>query len=171
MLTVPAVYARIAAYGVLVLALFFGGVYLEHRLAAARYTKLELGYAEAEAKAQAMATQETAKLQAKATQAQNDYENEHNALLAYVAANPVEPVRLCIASSRRPTVPGATGAVPGAQSGVAAPGDVLAVSPGDSGVRDEQGPDVSELLGLLALRADETAAIARESQSLEEPKK
>src|ERR1700761_4448292 len=156
------VYARIAAYAALVLVIFFGGVYLEHKLSDARYEALELKDAKAAAQAQAKADAEQAELISKANTAEANYETEHNALLAYAAANPLTGVRLCIPSTAK--VPATGSVIPGAKGPDPTPGAVLQVPSGDSGIRQEPGPDIGNLLGILADKADELSAKAREQQ-------
>lgn len=79
-------------------------------------------------------------------------------LRAYRASHPEQPIRLChssptpIAAQRQPS---------------AATADVLPVLTGDSGVREQPGPDISGLLDLLGARADEVSALLRRRQTLE----
>lgn len=88
----------------------------------------------------------------------HSHDKELSDLRAYRAAHPVHPVRLCLPAS----VPAAAPRQPGA-----AAADLQPVPGPDPGIRPEPGPDLSELLGLLALRADEVGASYRRRKILE----
>ena len=158
-----ALYARIIMYAALVLAIFTGGIALEHRLAAVRLQAVELKYSTELNQAQAKAAAETAELAAKASVAEINYEHEHDSLIDYVNANPVGVVRLCN-NPPAASVPKGTAAKSGTASAAPSPGAVQPVPSGDSGVRPVPGPDIGQLLNVLADRADEISAKARESQ-------
>jgi hypothetical protein len=89
----------------------------------------------------------------------NDQELDN--LRAYRDANPVKPVRLCIAP--RPVRPSGTPA-DGAGAGS---GDVQPVPAGDTGSgADGAGPDIAGLLESLAAVADAVSADLREEQAV-----
>lgn len=106
----------------------------------------------------AQTQQETAALQTKADEAQESYEAEISALRNQP---PVGAVRLCVNPHGRgsgmpeTSTSDAGNANPGTSAGVVQP-----VPAGDS-----QGPDIGNLLGILALRADEVSAELREYQN------
>ena len=157
--------ARIAAYAALVLSIFFGGVYVEHRFAAARYEALELKVDNERIAAQAAADKKTLELQAQAAKAHADYEKTQADLKSYVDSHPVGDVRLCLSPSAV-SAAGKAGAKPGTGTAPAAPGDVLKVPPGDSGVRQDAGPDIGGMLSALADKADELNSQLREQKEL-----
>ena len=115
------------------------------------------------AKLSAQTAAQTAELKARATMAEQAYDKE----IATLHNRPPvdQPVRLCLNSGSRPVVPPASGKVAGNAGTSAAPGTIQQVPAGDSGVRPEQGPDLAELLDLLANRADTVSAELREYQS------
>jgi len=88
----------------------------------------------------------------------HSHDKELADLRAYRAGHPEQPVRLCKSIS----VPTAAPRQPSADTA-----DVQPVSGPDPGIRAEPGPDISELLGLFALRADEVSAGLRRRQALE----
>lgn len=118
------------------------------------------------AKAEKKAAIDTKALQDKADKAQANYESEHSQLLAYLSANPVGPVRLCIPSTKAGSVPGTAGK-DGRSNGTAPPAaNILPVPAGDSGVLENaSGRDIGPLLDALAAAADEVTAKAKEMQA------
>lgn len=155
--------ARIAAYAALVLSIFFGGVYVEHRFAAARYEALELKVDNERIAAQAAADKKTVELQAQADKAHTDYEKTQADLKSYVDSHPVGDVRLCLSPSAV-SATGKTGAKPGTGQTSPASGDVLPVPSGDSGVRQDAGPDIGGMLSALADKADEVTNTLKEQK-------
>ena len=89
----------------------------------------------------------------------HSHDQELSDLRAYRAAHPEQPVRLCVTKRLPERSPEGR---PGAGLPVVQP-----VSGSDPGIRSDAGPDISELLGFLALRADEVAAGLRRRQVLE----
>jgi hypothetical protein len=139
-----------AAAWIVALVLAIGGAFafgVQHGASSVR-----LEDAKAVAKATAKANAETAKLNDQLQGALNAKAQSDAALAAYNAANPLEPVRLCLAPAR--ALPGAQTAARGANSTAPAAGDVQPLPSGDSGLRTGAGPDVSGLLSVLAGKAD-----------------
>jgi hypothetical protein len=133
------------------LIIAIGGAWLlgsEHGSAAVR-----LEDAKALAVATAKAEAKTAALNLQLQDAIDEKAKSDAALAAYAAANPLEPVRLCLAP--RSTVPGSQAVASHADSTASAPGDVQQVPSGDSGIRAGAGPDISGLLSVLADKADQ----------------
>lgn len=89
----------------------------------------------------------------------HSHDQELADLRAYRDAHPLTAIRLCH-SQRLPERP-AEG-LPSAPTG-----DVQPVPAGDNGLREQSGPDISELLDLLGKRADEVSAGLRRRQALE----
>ena len=89
----------------------------------------------------------------------HSHDQELADLRAYRASHPLEPVRLCI------TDPLPTSTAQGQPGTVST--DVQPLPGGNPSVRAEPGPDISSLLNLLALRADEVSAGLRRRQELE----
>lgn len=111
----------------------------------------------------------TADLQAKATMAEQTYDKEHQSTVDYGNDNPLQPIRLCL------TTPKGGSHLP--SSGSKNPGNVSTSTPAtnlqpmpsgnsSSGPR-AAGPDVSELLDLLAGKADDVSGVLREYQNRE----
>jgi hypothetical protein len=147
------------AIELIALALAAGGVWLWH------YETYQSGVKAEVAKVEATQAKVTAALTAKANTAEHSHDQELNDLRTYRAADPVQPVRLCL-----PT-PGlqATPAKLDSGTAVASAGVVQPVPSGDTGVRAGAGPDISGLLETLAARADQITAQARELQSRDTP--
>jgi hypothetical protein len=91
--------------------------------------------------------------------AEHANDTEIAALQNYIASVPVPTVRLCINPNSGSPVPSPSKPHPSA-----APAVVQPVPPGNSAVRADVGPDISNLLSLLAERADELSAELREYQ-------
>ena len=157
--------ARIAAYAALVLSIFFGGVYVEHRFAASRYEALELKVDNERIAAQAAADKKTVELQAQADKAHADYEKTQADLKDYVDSHPVGDVRLCLSAAPLPAA-GKAGAKPGTEPTGTGPTTVSTMPSGDSGVRQDVGPDISDLLGLLADKAADVANQLKEQKEI-----
>lgn len=85
-------------------------------------------------------------------------DQELASLRDYRARHPEQPVRLCQPAGVPSTAP---------RSPSAATADVQPMPGPDHQLRPEAGPDIGELLGLLALRADEVSAGLRRRQTLE----
>ena len=162
----PSIYARIILYTALVLAIFGGGVALEHRLAKVRLQAVELKYARAEQKAQAEADKKTQELAAQAALAAKNYENEHQSLIDYVSANPVGVVRLCNPSASSKPMPQTSDGKPRTNSTTPSPGTVLPMPQTDNQLRTDPSPDIGNLLELLAERADEVTSKAKELKEI-----
>ena len=116
-------------------------------------------------KLQADTDRQTAELKAKAQMEHDAYEKE----IAALSNQPVlEPVRLCHAAGSRPIVPPTGAAHPGDAATGAGAGAVQPVPARDnSSGQSGEGPDISSMLRLLALRADSTSATLREFQARE----
>lgn len=110
---------------------------------------------------------QTAALKAKATTAETNYASEHADNVAYRNDHPdlKQPVRLCGSDNSRAILSSISSANHGNENPGTAAANVPAVPGGDSGIRGEEHPDISELLDLLALRADNVSATLREFQS------
>lgn len=151
------------ALGSAILTGFVAYTMHERHLGAAKVTAAEQA---ATVKAEQKAAIDTKALQDKADKAQANYESEHTQLLAYLSANPVGPVRLCIPSTKAASVPGTAGK-DGRSNGTAPPtANILPVPAGDSGVLENaSGRDIGPLLDALAAAADEVTAKAKEMQA------
>lgn len=111
--------------------------------------------------------QQTAALQAKATTAEQSYEQEHQANIDYQRDHPPGAVRVCNSAA-----PGSAGGVPTAGApqpitkGTGAPATNISTVPGrdSSSGQGNAGVDIGPLLGPLAARCDEVAAVLREFQ-------
>lgn len=84
---------------------------------------------------------------------------------AYIAANPVGTVSLCLSPPSHPSAVPAPGSV--SRSASAAPANVQPVPAGDNQVRPAAGPNIGDLLSLLAERADAVSAQLRDYQSVD----
>jgi type II secretory pathway pseudopilin PulG len=137
---------------------------VERRFAEVRLQAVEIKYTNERVAADAVAAKKTQELAAQAAQAQEAYANEHQSLVDYVNLNPVGAVRLCEPSG---AVSGSNSSrtKPRTQGTAASPGDVQQVPPGDNSVRAIPGPDIGQLLSILANKADDVTAKARESES------
>jgi hypothetical protein len=157
--------AKDAFYGALVLGLAIAfGVYTIHERHIGEAHEAA-AVAKATAALEADTAKQTAELKAKAQMEHDTYEKE---ILALSNQPAVEPVRLCHAAGSRPIVPAASAVDAGNGATGSAAGNVLAVPAGNSGSgQPGAGPDISSLLGLLALRADEVSASLREFQGRE----
>jgi hypothetical protein len=145
-------------YCAIIVAGIVFGIHVHNKL-------LAEGVAEQQAADAKAAATLTAELKAKATMAEQAYDKEKLDNAAYRSANPVEPVRLCLSTSHAGSVPKA-GQVPGTASPGAAGQPVQPVSSGDtSNGLGGAGPDISNLLDLLAGRADQVSAELREYQT------
>lgn len=119
--------------------------------------KVDEGKADQRRTDAALYAKQTADYTARAAAAEKTREEELAALRAYRDAHPVGDVRLCLTPL--------TVSRPGkADTGGTAAGNVLPVPAPDSGVRPEQGPDVGQLLELLAGKADAVSAQLRADQ-------
>lgn len=149
-------------YGLLIIALIIFGIHLHHKILAEGIAEQQAADAKQTATLVAQTAKQTAELQAKATMAEQAYDKEHQAILDQP---PLPAVRLCGNSHPRGAIVSTAGATQqGAAAAGAASGDFQQVSSGNSGVGDEQNPDISDLLNLLAQRADDYSAQLREYQ-------
>lgn len=155
------------ALELIVIAIVAGGVwYWQHERFEAGISAQVLADAKARDALIAATNKQTADLQAKATMAEQAYDKEHQSNIEYQRDNPIEPVRLCIATqsggSHLPK--GSSANVGNAKTGTAA-GDVLAVPQGNNRSRSgASGPDISGMLNLLAAKADDVSGVLREFQ-------
>lgn len=114
-------------------------------------------------KLQADTDRQTADLKAKATMADQTHAKE---ILALTNRAPVQSVRVCLDTHSRAVVPSSSGQVAGNVSPSATPTNIQPMPSGDnSGREGTAGPDISELLGLLAFQGDTSDATLREFQS------
>ncbi len=156
-------------YGALIALIVGGGLYWHHAI-------IEKGIADqvaadnrATALLKAETAKETADLKARADMAERAYEKEAGDNANYRSQHPVGPVRLCSDSAHGsgPVLPeGGTANTGNAPTGPS-PGPVQPLPSGNSGFRAGAGPDIANLLDLLAARADETSATLREYQARE----
>ena len=142
------------AIELIALALVGGAILLWH------HETFEAGVKQEVARVELQNAKTTATLTAKANTAETLHADENKDLDAFRSAHPIEPVRLCVPtpSLQTPAI------IKVSSSAVATGADVQPVPAGDSGVRQEPGRDISELLDLLAGRADKVTAQARELQ-------
>jgi hypothetical protein len=154
-------------YAGLIVALIAGGVWYHHKV-------LDEGIAEQVAKdttasnaLKAETAKQTADLEARAVTAEQAYDKERADNQNYIDSHPVQPVRLCLSTAPgRSVVPQAGAIKPGNASSGAGPQSVQSVPTGDSsGGGGTAGPDISNLLSLLAAKADTVSAELREFQS------
>lgn len=153
-------------YGGLIIAIILGGLWLHHSLIAQGVAKQRAADDAASAALIAHTAEQTAALQARAAMAEQAYDKEHNDNQNYRDSHPMESVRLCLSTPSRIIVSQA-GAPHTGNAGAGAPtADVPKVPTGDSGSgTGAAGPDISTLLGLLAVKADNVSAELREFQS------
>ena len=153
-------------YGGAIALLIIFGLHYHHKVLAEGIAAQKAADDKASAALIQQTAKQTAELQAKATMAEQAYDKEHQAILDQPS---LPAVRLCGNPHPRSTIVSATGAtqqgnaVPGASSGA-----VQQVPSGNSsGGAGDAGPDIGNLLSLLAQRADETSAELREFQARE----
>ena len=126
--------------GLLLGGIWYWGFHTEHTIVQTRIVKQQV------------------EVEKRVIETDHSQDQELAALRDYRARHPEQPVRLCQSAS----VPSAA---PRPSSTTIA--DVQRVPRPDTGLRPEPGPDIGELLGLLALRADEVSAGLRRRQALE----
>lgn len=149
-------------YALLILGLIIFGFHLHHKILAEGIAEQKAADDKQTATLVAQTAKQTAELQAKATMAEQAYDKEHQAILDQP---PLQSVRLCGNPHPRSTVvsTGST-AKQGNETAGTGTGDLQSVSQGDSGMGETAGPDISDLLSLLAQRADDYSAELREFQ-------
>ena len=151
----------------LIAAILAGGFWYHRKLIDEGIADQQRADSIASATIAANTAKETADLQARAMTAEQAYDKERAANQNYSDAHPIAPVRLCLSTPARGSVLPQTGA---AHSGNANPGSSATalsnVPSGDSsGGHGTTGPDISTLLGLLAVKADDVSAELREFQA------
>lgn len=151
-------------YGSLIILLIILGLHYHHKVLAEGIAEQKAADDKATAVLTAQTAKQTAELQARATMAEQAYDKEHQAILDQP---PVQPVRLCLNSHNSGPVVSKAGATnQGNATAGASTAGVQSVPSGDSsGGTGTAGPDISDLLNLLAQRADDTSAELREFQS------
>jgi hypothetical protein len=144
---------------ILIVAALASGLvlYLEHRgaerIEAADQKALDAAAKQAEA--------ETALNAEKANKADEVADASQKAIDSYIAAHPIEPVRVCHASNSVPGVPKASAAHSGPQSPSAGPATV-------PGVPDSTaGPDIGPGLAIIVQAAERLAIIDADRQKRE----
>ena len=156
------------AYGVLIAALIAGGIAYHHKLITEGVAEQKASDDSASAAIVAQTVKETADLQAKATMAEQAYDQEASKNAAYLSAHPVQPIRLCLSTSHPSgSIVPQTGALKPGNASSGAPAANVPILPGANNSRGggASGPDISTLLGLLAARADQVSAVLREYQT------
>jgi hypothetical protein len=108
---------------------------------------------------------EEGRLKALADTANENYQQEHQALDTYRAAQPLHG-GLCLDKGRR-TVSSASGAHTGNEATVTGTAAVQSVLAGDPASVGRSDPDIRHLLDLLAGRGDEVSSTLREFQARE----
>ena len=153
-------------YGGLIILLIVFGIHEHHKILAEGIAEQKTADDKATAVLVAASAKQTAELQAKATMAEQAYDKEHQAILDQPS---VGSVRLCVNSHPSGSiVRQASGSKPGDASAGATASTVQSVSSGDSSSgTGAAGPDIGNLLGLLAQRADQVSAELREDQARE----
>lgn len=131
---------ELAIIGLLLAGIWYWGFHTEHTIVQTRIVKQQV------------------EVEKRVIETDHSHDQELADLRAYRVSHPEQPVRLCL-TPRVPIAP--------ARQPSAATADIQPVPRPDPGIRPEQGPDISELLGLFALRADEVAAGLRRRQLLE----
>jgi len=126
--------------GLLLCAVWYWGFHTEHTIVQTKIVKQQV------------------EVEKRVIETDHSQDQELAALRDYRARHPEQPVRLCQPAS----VSSAAARQPGAASA-----DVQPVPRSDPGLRPEAGPDIGQLLGLLASRADELSATLRRRQTLE----
>lgn len=151
----PAWVQELIAIAILLLALFLAVKWWDHKL-------YEEGIAAQQAIDQKNSAADKAVLEARATTAEKQDAQDQANLTAFRNANPIGAVRLCVPTpahlqARAPLTLGGSAVAP-------TPG-VQQMPSGNSGSGGSTaGPDISGMLDLLAARADEVTAQARELQ-------
>jgi hypothetical protein len=148
-------------------AIFAGGIYIHHKLITEGIAEQRAADDKASATLVADTAKQTAALQVKASMAEQAFNKEHDDNQTFRDSHPLQPVRLCRASNVGNALLPSTGAThSGNESAGAAAANVSNMPAGNSsGGTSATGPDISNLLGLLAVRADNVSAELREYQS------
>ena len=150
-------------YSGLIILLIGFGVYERHHLIAEGQQHELAALKLSSDRLQKQTAIQTAELQAKATMAEQAYDKE---IASLNNQPPSQSVRLCLNSAPRGSVVSqASGQVTGNASAGSAAASVQRVPSGDSSNGPRTGPDIGNLLGLLASRADEVSATLREYQN------
>lgn len=149
----------------LILAVIAGGAWYHHKLIAEGVAKQQAIDSAASAKLIAKTAEQTAELQARASQAEQAFDKERNDNQNYRDSHPIEPVRLCLSTVSRIIVSQGEQRHPGNAGAGASTPDVSKMPAGDSSGGGRPGPDIANLLDLLASRADSVSAVLREFQA------
>jgi hypothetical protein len=156
------------ALELIVIAAAVGAVfYWQHHLIDEGVNKQKAADATELQKLKTETDQKSAELQAKATTAEQAYDKEHADNLNYRDSHPTGPVRLCLATNQGSgAMPTGQASKPGNVGASSSSADVPKVSGRDnSSGGGTPGPDISKLLGLLAVKADNVSSTLREFQS------
>ena len=152
-------------YGGAITLLIIFGLHYHHKVLAEGIAEQKAADDKASAALIQQTAKQTAELQAKATMAEQAYDKEHQAILDQPS---LPTVRLC-----GNTHPGSSGMRqtsapnPGVAAAGTPSGDLQPMPAGSDSVGPEQNPDISDLLSLLAQRADDISAQLREIQARE----
>lgn len=152
----------------IVIALVAIGIwYWQHHLIAEGVARQQAADIVASDRLKAETARETATLQAKATTAEQAYDKERADHQAFIDSHPLQPVRLCISTAvGRALVSAASSPHPGNGSAGAAASNLHDLPSGNSsGGSSAAGPDISQMLSLLAAQGDSVSAVLREFQS------
>lgn len=161
----PTIPLKDIIYGTLIVALIMGGLWYHHKLIEEGIAQQQAQDASASAELALKTAEETAALQARAVQAEQSFDKERNDNQTFRDSHPLDPVRLCLPTTASRIIVSQGGAAhPGNAGTGTAPADVPKVPAGDSSGGGGAGRDISDLLGLLASRADSVSAELREFQ-------
>lgn len=153
-------------YGALIALLIGGGLWYHHKVLAEGIADQVARDSAARIKLEAETKQQTADLQARATIAEQSYDKERNANLAFIDSHPIQPLRLCNANDSGGVMPKAGAIKLGDASASPHSGIVQSMPTRDSSRGQEStGPDISGLLSALGAAADNVSAELREFQT------
>jgi hypothetical protein len=148
-------------------AIFAGGIYIHHKLITEGIAEQRAADDKASATLVADTAKQTAALQVKASMVEQAFNKEHDDNQTFHDSHPLQPVRLCRTSNvGSALVPSTSAAHSGNENTGTAAANVQPLPSGNSsGGASATGPDISNLLGLLAVQADNVSAELREFQS------
>lgn len=149
-----------------ILAIIASGAWYRHKLIAEGVAKQQAIDSAASAKLIAKTAEQTAELQARASQAEQAFDKERNDNQNYRDSHPIEPVRLCLSTVSRIIVSQDGAAHAGDAKAGAASAGIQSMPDGNSssGAR-RVGPDIEPMLSALGAAADQVSAVLREFQA------